>query len=67
MSLQFDRLLAPEPLTEGENLPEQWNRFKRTVLQFLMATGRIDKTDPLKIVLLLRTIGQRGNDIWTGR
>ena len=29
-----------------------------------MATGRVDKTDPVKIALLLRTIGQRGNDIY---
>ena len=29
-----------------------------------MATGRVDKTDPVKISLLLRTIWQRGNDIY---
>ena len=25
-----DKLLAPEPLTDGGNLPEKWKRFKRT-------------------------------------
>ena len=60
----MDKLLAPEPLKEGGNLPEKWKRFKRTFLQFLVATGRVDKTDPVKIALLLRTIGQRGNDIY---
>ena len=62
----MDKLLAPEPraLTEGGNLPEQWKRFKRTFVQFLVATGRVDKTDSVKIALFLRTIGQRGNDIY---
>ena len=49
----MDKLLAPEPVTEGGNLPEQWKRFRRTFLQFLVATGRVDKTDPVKIALLL--------------
>ena len=60
----MDKLLAPEPLTSGGNLPEQWKRFLRTFEQFLVATGRADKPDPVKIALLLRTIGQRGNDIF---
>ena len=60
----MDKLLAPEPLTEGGNLPEQWKRINRTFLQFLVATGRVDTTDPVKIALLLRTIGQRGNYIY---
>ena len=29
-----------------------------------MATGRVNKTDPVKIALLLRTIGQCGNYIY---
>ena len=29
-----------------------------------MPTGRDDTTDPVKIALLLRTMGQRGNDIY---
>ena len=60
----MDKLLAPVTLTEGRNLPEQWKRFKRTFLQFLVATGRVDKTDPVKMSLLLRIIGHRGNDIY---
>ena len=60
----MDKLLAPEPLTSGGNLPEQWKRFLRTFEQFLVATGRADKPDPVKIALLLRTIGQRGNDMF---
>ena len=36
----------------------------RTFEQFLVAKGRADKPDPVKIALLLRTIGQRGNDIF---
>ena len=60
----MDKLLAPEPLTSGRNLPEQWKRFLRTFEQFLVATGGADKPDPVKIALLLRTIGQRGNDIF---
>ena len=62
----MDKLLAPEPLalTEGGNLPEQWKRFKRTFVQFLVATGRVDKTDPVKIALFLRRIGHLGNYIY---
>ena len=60
----MDKLLAPEQLTDGGNLPEQWKRFKRTFDQFLMATNRADQSDPVKIALLLRTIGQRGNDVY---
>ena len=47
----MDKLLAPKALTEGENVPKQWKRFKRTFLQFLVATGGVDKTDPVKIHL----------------
>ena len=56
--------MAPEPLTSGGNLPERWKRYVRTFEQFLVATGRADKPDPVKIALLLRTIGQRGNDMF---
>ena len=55
----MNKLLAPEPLTSGGYLLEQWKRFLRTFEQFLVATGRADKPDPVKIALLLRTIGQR--------
>ena len=50
--------------TSGGNLPEQWKRFLRTFEQCLVATGRADKPDPVKMALLLRTIGQRGNDMF---
>ena len=60
----MDKVLAPELLTSGGNLPEQWKHFLRTFEQFLVATCRADKPDPVKIALLLRTIGQRGNDIF---
>ena len=35
----INKQLAPEPLTEGEHLPEPWKRFNRTFQQFLVATG----------------------------
>ena len=60
----METLLAPEPLTDGGNLPDQWKRYKRTFEQFLIATSRADTPDRVKIALLLRTIGQKGNDVF---
>ena len=60
----MEKLLTPETLTDGGNLPEQWKRYKRTFEQFLIATSRVDMPDRVKIVLLLRTIGQRGNYVF---
>ena len=59
----MDKLLVPEQLKEG-NLRESWKRFKREFNQFLIATER-DKADPkIKMAILLRVIGVRGNDIY---
>ena len=57
-------MLAPEPLTEGGNLPEQGKLYKRKFKQFLIATSRADTPGRVKIVLLLRIIGKRGNDVF---
>lgn len=60
MSLDF---LAPEPIRDGD-LPTQWKRFKKTFSQFLTATEKDTAEDKVKIAILLRCIGQRGNDIF---
>ena len=59
-----DQFLAPEPISAGGNLPEKWKRYKRTFDLFLVATGRAEATDPVKVALLLRTIGIRGESIY---
>ena len=53
-----------ERLTEGGNLPEQLKRYKRTFEQFLIAISRADTLDRVNIAQFLRTIGQRGNDVF---
>lgn len=60
----MDKFLAPAPLTAGANLAEQWKRFKKAFNQFLRATERNAAADPVKVALLLRTVGDRGNDIY---
>ena len=59
----MDKLIAPETLTKGGNLSEQWKRYLRTFKKLLMGTGRADKHGPVTIALLLRTIGGRGNGV----
>jgi len=59
----MEKLIAPETLTKGGNLPEQWKRYLRTFKKLLMATGRADKPGPIVITLLLRTIGGRGSGV----
>lgn len=60
----MDKFLAPEPLKDGPDLPEQWKKFKRDFDLFLRATNKHNKSDALRIALLLRTIGDRGNDLF---
>ena len=60
----MEKFLAPAPLTEGANLPEQWKRYIKTFGQFLRATEKANCDDGVKVALLLRTIGDRGNDIY---
>ena len=60
----MEKFLAPAPLTEVANLPEQWKRYIKTFGQFLRATEKANCDDGVKVALLLRTIGDRGNDIY---
>jgi len=60
----MESMLSPDPLVDGANLPEQWKRFKRDFELFLMACEKDNANDAVKVALLLRTIGPRGNDIY---
>ena len=60
----MDRYLLPEPLPATGNLPEQWARFKKQIEQFLDASEKSGVSDKAKIAILLRTIGDKGNDIY---
>jgi hypothetical protein len=59
-----EQLLAPKPLKDGGNLPEEWKEFKRQLSLFLLATEKNESADAVKVALLLRTIGPRGVDIY---
>jgi len=60
----MERYLLPEPLPATGNLPEQWARFKRQFELFIDASEKSDARDKAKIAMLLRTIGDKGNDIF---
>ena len=60
----MESLLAPTPITEGGNLPEQWKRFKTDFELFLQATGKNDEAGLMKVAILRRTIGPRGSLIF---
>ena len=60
----MEQLLAPKPIADGQNLPDEWKNFKRDFELFLLATDKDDANDKVKTALLLRTIGRRGNLIY---
>ena len=60
---KMEQLLAPVPLKDG-NLAEGWKRFKREFSQFMIATGKDKSSKAVRVAILLRTIGPRGNDIY---
>ena len=60
------QFLAPKPLA-GVDLPAEWETFKEDFQQFLVAiekdgNGAAEKR--VQLALLLRTIGERGKDIY---
>ena len=59
------QFLAPKPLT-GADLPPEWESFKEDFNQFLIAIEKDGADDKVKLALLLRTIGERGKDIYKG-
>ena len=61
---KMDRYLLPELLPVTGNLPEQWARFKKQFEQFIDASEKAGVSDKAKIAILLRTIGDKGNDIF---
>ena len=61
---KMDRYLLPEPLPATDNLPEQWARLKKQFEQFLEASEKAGVSDKAKIAILLRTTGDKGNDIF---
>ncbi|XP_067949472.1 uncharacterized protein [Watersipora subatra] len=59
----MERLFVPEQLKDG-NLAEGWRKFKREFEQFLEATEKTEAAGRVKVNILLRVIGERGNDIY---
>ena len=57
------QFLAPEPLA-GVDLPAEWEVFKEDFAQFLLAVDKDEAADKVKLALLLRTIGERGKDVY---
>ena len=58
----MEKYLAPEAIGEGE-LSDQWLRFKREFAQFLVAVGKEDATEQVKLAIFLRIVGPRVNDL----
>ena len=57
------QFLAPRPLA-GVDLPAEWESFKEDFDQFLLAIEKDGADDKVKLALLLRTVGERGKDIY---
>ncbi|XP_067943045.1 uncharacterized protein [Watersipora subatra] len=60
----MEQLLVPKPLADGPNLPDEWKVFKRDFELFLIATCKEDMAGKIKTALLLRTIDNKGNQIY---
>ena len=63
MSISVD-FLAPKPIQDGSDLSNQWTRFKEEFELFLTAAEKSDAEDKIKVAIMLRCIGPRGNDIF---
>ena len=61
---KMEKCMIPEQLPSTGNLQEQWARFKNQLKQFLDASEKSEALDKAKIAMLLRTIGDKGNDIF---
>ena len=59
----MEKLLAPAPIGEGE-LTDQWERFKREFSQYLVAVGKDDASEQVKLAICLRMVGPRVNDMF---
>ena len=60
---EIPTFVVPDQVGEGD-ITEQWQRFKREFALFLMALGK-DKTDSaVKLVMFLRVVGPRVNDMY---
>jgi hypothetical protein len=57
------QFLASEPIA-GVDLPAEWEVFKEDFDQFLIAIDKSQADGKVKLALLLRTIGERGKDIY---
>lgn len=55
--------MAPKQLS-GIDLPAEWEAFKEDFTQFLLAIEKDDADEKVKLALLLRTVGERGKDIY---
>ena len=61
---KMEKYIIPEQLPLAGNLPEKWARFKKQFKQFLDASEKSEASDKAKIAMLLRSIGDKGNDIF---
>ena len=56
--------LIPQPIPDGSDLASQWSRFKDEYELYLTAAEKTGADDKVKIAIMLRCIGKRGNDIF---
>lgn len=56
---------APEPFSfEGNNVANSWKFWKQKFELFLIASGKSNKEDKIKIAVLLNTLGDQGIQIY---
>ena len=56
--------MLPEPLPDVGNRTTQWVRFKKQFKYFLESTEKVYAPDKVKTAKLLRTVGEKGNNIY---
>ncbi|XP_030745261.1 uncharacterized protein K02A2.6-like [Sitophilus oryzae] len=54
----------PEPLSFDGNLAENFRRFKQSFEIYLIASGKSEKDDKMKIALLLNLMGEEGIEVY---
>ena len=57
----MDKYLALEPIGEGD-LHSQWTRFSHEFSQFLIAVGKSEESEQMKLAIFLCLVGPREND-----
>lgn len=60
----MEQFKPPTPLLLTGNLAENWRRWEQRYLLYMTATGANTKPEPVKIAILLHTIGEEALEVY---